>query len=55
MRLLPGSIDGGNDFDTSGLLHRADHRAAHAPADTANDNSQCHLVLQQPKIAEGYF
>jgi hypothetical protein len=51
----PGLIDGADYFYVHGLLRRANHRAAHAPADSTDDNSQGHLILQQPKIAERYF
>ena len=46
MRALPGSIDRRDYADVRGLLRRANNRAAHAPADAANNDSQCHLVLQ---------
>ena len=54
-RALPGLSMAPTTLMFSGLLRRADHRAAHAPADPTDDNSQGHLVLQQPEIAEGCF
>ena len=51
MRALPGLSIARDQLDRRRLLNRANHRAAHAPADATDNDSECHLVLQQTEIS----